>query len=424
MDAAEIQQIRQGRSKFAAMVATYGLGVFNDSFFRNSAILLAITAASLGDETLEGMEGWIMTVFTLPYLLLASTAGWLADRFSKRYIVIGAKVLELAAMICGAIGIITGSWTFIMMMVFTMGAQSCLFSPALNGSIPELFPESYVNRANALLKVFVTMMILGGISFSGVALDVPGQYENISMGRIVVGGGAVLISAMGMLISFGVPGRPAANPSAKFPWTGPVDTIKQLLKIRHDRLLSLVVLADSFVWFAGAMLVLLIQQMAIDQFSCTKSMAGYMVASQVVGVAIGGLLSNKFATGKRWFRVLPVGAGAMGVFLMLIAFLPLIPDGSRLPAAFILLAMVGIFGGIFMIPCEAFVQIRPAADRKGTVIASVNFLIFAGILLSGPIEILLVKFTTPTNALAVLGVVSLIMAAVLWAALRKDNKHD
>ncbi len=421
MDAAVIQQVRKARGKFAAMVATYGLGVFNDSFFRNSAILLAVTAASRGDTALKGMEGWIMAVFTLPYLLFASPAGWLADRFSKRRIVIGAKLLELIAMVCGAIGIITGSWPFLMVMVFTMGAQSCLFSPALNGSIPELFPDSYVNRANSLLKVFVTMMILTGISTSGVALDVHGEFEGIAMGRIVVGCGVVLISALGLLMSCGVPSRPAANPGAKFPWAGPIDTLSQLWDIRRDRLLAIVVLADVFVWFAGAMLVLLIQQMAIHEFGYTQARAGYMVAAQVVGVAIGGLLSNRFATGKRWFRVLAIGAAVMGFFLICVASLPMLQEAARLSLAFILLGLVGIFGGLFMVPCEAFVQTRPAADKKGTVIASVNFLIFAGILLSGPIEVLLIKLCKPSMAHAVLGASSLIIGAALWLALRNEN---
>ncbi len=91
------QLIRKARGNFAAMASTYCLGVFNDSFFRTSAMLIAVAA---GEKTAQGL---VMAVFTLPYLLFAAQAGWLADRFPKSHIVIGAKVLELAVMICGGI---------------------------------------------------------------------------------------------------------------------------------------------------------------------------------------------------------------------------------------------------------------------------------------------------------------------------------
>jgi len=60
-------------------------GVFNDSFFRQSAMLLAIS------EGARSKQGWIMALFTVPYLIVAAPAGWLADRFPKRGVVIAAK---------------------------------------------------------------------------------------------------------------------------------------------------------------------------------------------------------------------------------------------------------------------------------------------------------------------------------------------
>ena len=35
------EQLRRARGRFAAMAGTYGLGVFNDNFFRQAAMLLA-----------------------------------------------------------------------------------------------------------------------------------------------------------------------------------------------------------------------------------------------------------------------------------------------------------------------------------------------------------------------------------------------
>ena len=162
------QQVRRARGNFFAMAATYSLGAFNDNLFKMAAILMAVGAG------MSNFRGHATIIFALPFILLAAPCGWLADRFSKRTIVIAAKLLELVAMICGVVGIVTASWPLILVMVFLMATQSAIFSPSLNGSIPELFPAEYVVRANGYVKMAVTTAILLGTALAGAALDAGG----------------------------------------------------------------------------------------------------------------------------------------------------------------------------------------------------------------------------------------------------------
>ena len=87
------QQIRRARGKFLAMAATYSLGVFNDNFFRQAAMLMAV---ALGKKELQGHA---IVIFALPYLIFAAYAGWFADRFPKRNVVIWAKVARLGKLL-------------------------------------------------------------------------------------------------------------------------------------------------------------------------------------------------------------------------------------------------------------------------------------------------------------------------------------
>lgn len=409
------RQIRAARSKFAAMAATYGLGVFNDSFFRQSAMLLAVAGGA------KDKQGYVMSVFALPYLLFASPAGWLADRFSKRNVVIAAKLLELAAMLCGAAGMCTGHWGLILAMVFLMALQSCIFSPALNGSIPELYPPEHVIRANATLKVVVIAMILGGITASGLALGAPGEALGVSMGRWVVAAGAVGIAALGVLASLGVARRPATAPGRAFPWTGPLDTLRQFALIRRDGLLLLVVVANVTAWFAGSLLVQFINLLATHQLGTARDVdtASYMVAVELIGVAAGGLAGGRLARGRRWYRALPGGLFALAGMLGAMGLLPMLGPAAQRPAAFALLGLIGLLGGMVLIPSEGLIQVRAAGDRKGIVIASVNFAVFAGILLSGPIANVLNRFVRPSTGIAVIGAMVLPAGAWLWRALAK-----
>ncbi len=410
-----MREVRQARGKFVSMATTYGLGVFNDSFFRQSAMLLAVGAVAAGADR-SSMQGWILAIFALPYLLFAAPAGWLADRFSKRRVVIGAKALELAAMGIGAVGIITGSWPLILTMAFTMALQSCVFGPSLNGSIPELYPAEYVVRANARLKAVVMGMIITGIAVASVAMHFKRPvFGELPLGRLAVAVGVVVVALVGLAISFGVPKRPAANPRAAFPWTGPRDTLRQFGRLRRDRLLWTVIWADVFVWFVGALLFPLINFMAKRQFGWGDLGAGLLGATQAVGVAAGGLLAGRVA-GPRWHRVIPLGAGGLGLGLMLVGTLPLL-GAVALPVGVVLMLLTGMAGGLFLVPCEAFIQVRPASEHRGTVLASSNFAVFAGILISGPLSNVLNKALPPSLSLMLLGAVAMPVALLLWLKL-------
>ena len=426
-----LDPVRLARGKFLAMAGTYSLGVFNDNFFKQAACLLAIAG---GRAELQGYAGGL---FALPFILFAAPAGFLADRFAKRHVVIAAKALELAAMICGAIGICIGNWPLMLIMVFTMGLQATIFGPALNGSIPELYPASYVLKANSVLKTATTVAILLGIIFACVAL---GQkqvsWHGIAAGRLIVAGGVLAMSALGLLLSLWVPSRPPANPAAKFPWTGPADTVRALAGLRTDRLLAGTVILDAYVWFAAALDVFIINRLGMSQFQMDESNISFLQVPLLAGVAAGGLACGRLATSDRWHRVLAPAALAMGSALLLIALVPLLPEHIGISAAALALSKIypqiiasclllfftGAAGGILLVPLEAFIQARPPADRKGQIIAAANCTAFIGILLAGLAFNVLDRFMRPTAAFGVLG--GLTMLAGLVVCIRPLRDKD
>ena len=86
--------------------------------------------------------------------LLAAPAGYLADRFSKRDVIVGCKVAEIAIMVLGVAVILSGDVRLMGVVLFLMGAQSAIFSPSKLGSIPEIVrPE----RIAAALPVVATV---------------------------------------------------------------------------------------------------------------------------------------------------------------------------------------------------------------------------------------------------------------------------
>jgi len=413
----EAQLVRQGRKKFLAMAVTYSLGAFNDNFFKQAAALLAVRAM------LEHVQGVATILFTLPFILLAAQAGWLADRFPKRSVIIAAKCLEVSAMILGALGLWWMDWTLILLMVTLMGVHSTIFGPSLNGSIPELYPASYVTRANAHMKVATTAAILLGYGVAGFLLGVPGDWSGVPLGRVLVAAGALTVAGIGLASAIGCPKRPAADPRVPFPWAGPWHTLQVLWEIRRDRLLAVTIVLDAFVWFLGAMQLQLTNVLGLVQLKATDPQTSLLMVAEMVGLAAGGILAGRLAMRIAWQRLLAPSATALG--LGLVAMIVLQASGQGWVTAAGLLLFTGLTGGLMLIPLESFIQVRTRPEDRGSVIAAGNFAAFIGILIAGGVYLLFyppgseaTAAWAPSQVLCGLGGLTLLVAMGVYLALK------
>ncbi len=393
----QTEQIQRARKRFVAMAMTYFLGVFNDNFYKQAVLLLAVSAG------MAGLHGRATELFSLPFILFSAWGGWLADRFIKRRVVIGVKLLELVAMLIGAYGIMTLNWNWVLAMIFLMGLQSTLFGPALNGSIPELYPPEYVTTANSILKLVTTVAILLGMALAGFALDLNMEPMTDSLGTMVVAVGVVLIALAGVAASFGVWSRPASGGRIPFPWGGPIHSLRELALLRRDPELLLAVCCDCFFYFISLLAVLVINTLGLNQLGLSKSATSMLSVSLMIGVCLGSFAAAKVTKNRSWQSVLGPGALGMGVSLLFCGLL--VETYSTVPfwSLLSLLAGTGFFGGLFLIPVTAFIQVRPAADSKGRVIAASNFLAFIGMWFSGRIFTLLDARFSPSTTLLIIG---------------------
>lgn len=401
---------------FVAMATSYSLGVFNDNFYKQAALLLAIGAG------LTHLQGTATIVFALPFILCSAYAGWLADRFPKKNIVVNGKILELVAMLLGAVGIVTANWYCIIAMIFLMGLQSAIFGPALNGSIPEHFPIEKITRINGTLKMVTTVAILVGIACAGIALDVRVQvFKTIPLGQVLIAGTVILVSTLGLVASLGITKYQAASPDKPFPWAGPFHSLRDLFALRKDPLLLLAVLSDSFFYFLAALVVLVINTYGIDQLGLSRTLTSLMSVALMIGVSIGAVCASRIANTHNWTKVLLPGTFGMGAGLVAAAFTVYVPGDFRIIALAVSFIMTGFCGGFFLIPVTSFIQVRPKESDKGQVIAVTGFCSFIGILIAGQAYSILDKMMEPGAMLFVSGLVSFGAAFILLIVLQWNN---
>lgn len=406
------------RFRFAAMVGVYFAGTFNDSFCRQSSMILAVAGG------LAYLQSYVTVFFTLPFIVFAAYAGFLSDRFSKRSVVIGVKIVSLLAYILAAIGLYFMNWPIILFTMFLIGLQETAFSPAVNGSIPELYPPDYVVTANAIMVAATNVAILAGIAGAGLVLDIPGDFNGIPLGIFLVLTAGLIIAVVTLLIAFFVPKFPAASPQASFPWQGLWESVRTLAQTADDRLLAISIIAKAFFWFAGSLQILIINSMGITQFGLSKKMTSGLIIIELAGITIGSLLAPALSKGAKWYRVLVPSSFVMVAGMLAIAAVPFLPAMQK-TSVIVALVILGIAGGVYSIPVTSFVQVRPAPEFKGRMIASSNFADFVGISLSGAVFYILDRMNVkPTTCFAVEAVMSVMVTLWLISALKKVKQND
>lgn len=406
------------------MAACYALGTFTDNFYKQAAILLAA-----GTVMRDSMQSLATVLFSMPFVLFSAWAGALADRLPKKYIVMGAKSLELFAITVGGYMLMTENWFGMIAVMFCMGTQSSFFSPAINGSIPENFPPAFVPQANSLIKTASTAAILLGMASAGFVLDLretsfggflprfgfTGEDYGKLMAAFVIGAMAVL----GLAVAFMITTRPAAMPKESrpsFPWAGPLESIKHALACRRDPALFLALIADAWFFGIAAIAVVSIANLGTD-LGYSKSVTGAMTAMLMIGVAAGSLMAGRFSA-ESWKRLLVPAASGMASMLLLAAATPLLPTRGVLNAQLCWFAatlfLTGTFGGLYLLPLESFIQVRPEAHMKGRVIAVANFLAFVAMALFGAL-FKLVALLPPALTFLVYGSATLAFGAFIAA---------
>jgi acyl-[acyl-carrier-protein]-phospholipid O-acyltransferase/long-chain-fatty-acid--[acyl-carrier-protein] ligase len=406
------------RRKFAAMIAAYLAGNLNDNFFKQSASILAVISGK------AYLQGYAAIIFTIPFILFAAHAGFCADRFPKRSIVIGCKILELVAMLFAAFAIYSLNWSLMLLALFILGFQATLFGPSLNGSIPELYPPQYVPSANAIIKATTTAAILAGIASAGFVLNMKGNLGLIPLGRVVVASLMIVTALAGLAAAFAVPKFPAADPAARFPWSGPVESVRMLYRLRKDSQLAVAIVCFAFFWFVGSLQVLIINQLGLAQLGLSTALTSTLGVVELSGIAAGSVLSAILSKGRKWSSLLVPAAVVMTAAMFLVAFVPSMSDVLLKPVLISALAVLGTAGGLFFIPLASFIQIRPASDIKGRVIAAANFAGDCGILISGTVLYLFNRLSLkPSDCFGLMGIMGTIMAVWLVFVLPKVSDN-
>ena len=369
---------------FLGLLLTQFLGATNDNTLR--WLVIGIGKQFVEEQNVGRILAAGSAAFVLPYILLAAPAGYLADRFSKRTVIVTCKAVEILIMVLAILSILLGNVYLMLTVVACMGAQSALFGPSKLGSIPEMLHFSKISSANGVLELVTVLATMVGTVMGNWLTTATGAYgqERWWLSACVLVGTAIL----GLLASTFISRLPMANPQRKFPWDAARQTLRDVQIVTRDRAMFRIVMGIMFFWSLAMLAQLNIDQFAFQGGATQQTQVATLLVALVVGVGLGSVLAGIWSGGHVELGILPLGAGGLALStLMLFTVEGELYDPSKTwtisyLAALFFLFLLGAFAGLFNVPLAAYIQRFSPTKQRGSILAAANFLTFAGMLIA------------------------------------------
>lgn len=354
---------------FKSLMVTQFLGAFNDNAFKIIISLMAIRLLPSGPQGTQFVS-IIGALFIIPFIIFSPYAGFCADRFAKRNIIVGAKIAEIIIMVLGLIALVSGNLIFLCVVLFLMATQSAFFSPAKYGILPEMVDDSELSRGNGYLQMWTFLAIILGTAAGGRMLAA-------FTGRVWYSSYIIIfLSLIGFIVSLNiVKGIPAA-PNMKFKINLFKEAGSALKEIKGDRELFLTLWALVYFWFMGAVFQMNILLYGTNIFKLNDLDTSMLLVFLSVGIACGGVLAGKLSEGKVELGLVPMGAIGFSVFSINLGLIP-----SSYKWAVVSLFLLGVSAGAYTVPLNAFFQQRSPVAKRGKYLAAMNILTSSAVLL-------------------------------------------
>lgn len=362
--------------RFLPLFLTQFFGACNDNVFKNTLMLiLAFSAASNLSVDSNVLLNLAAGLFILPFLLFSSIAGQITDKYEKSALVRKVKLAEIVIMGMAATALYFEAYYTLLFILFLMGCQSTLFGPVKYALLPQHLTKGELVGGNALVEMATFVAILLGTIFAGIILEF--EYHREVCAAIVV-----IFAVIGYLTSLKVPEAPSSDPSINLDLNVVRGTFSQIKQAAEDKVSFKAVIAISWFWFLGASYLTQFPNFARVVLNGDTSVVTLLLTMFSLGIGLGSLMVEHLS--KTYITQALVNAGLVGLTIFGFCLYLVIPESvnqtawkmffsqfSLLPIIICVLG-IGLFGGVFIVPLYALVQIRAKPDFRARIIAVIN----------------------------------------------------
>lgn len=356
-------------SSFTYLNITQFLGALNDNIYKLLIVYLFIQ--------LEGIEYSYQILastgatFVIPFLLFSAGSGILADRFSKRDIIVITKILELVIMGFSVVAFAFQSKWGSYAVLFLLATQSAIFGPSKYGIVPELVGTDKISKANGMMTSLTFLAIILGTFLASFLIQITGR--NFIICAIF----CTFIALVGLVTSFMIEYTPPAGSKTKIRLFFLKEIFDTLKLARQEISLLPAMCGSAFFLFVGAFTQLNIIPFAIQSLHLSDIQGGYLFFLTAIGIGSGALIAGKVSG-----RIVELGLVPIGALGISICAFSLDLFSTYLYAVLPLVTLIGVFGGLFEIPLDSYIQVASPKKLRGQMVAATNFMSFIGVLIA------------------------------------------
>lgn len=367
--------------RFGPFFLTQFLGALNDNVFK-TALLTVLTYHALSWTTMDPalLNNLIPGLFILPFLLFSATAGQLAEKFDKARVARAVKLLEIGIMALTAAGWLTHNLTLLIIGIVGMGVHSTLFGPVKYAYLPQQLRADELVGGNGIIEGGTFVGILLGEVLGALLIEVQ------PVGVELVAWGTLVIAVLGWLCSRAIPASPAAMPELKINWNPLTETWRNMQFSRRNRPVFLSLLGNSWFWFYGAIILAQFPVFAKVYLHGDHGVFVLLLTVFSVGIGAGSLWCEKLSGHKIEIGLVPFGAIGLTLFgidlffasvsytnTAAVNFSGFLAQHGSLRILFDCV-MIGVFGGLYIVPLFALIQTRCDPQHLSRTIAGMNIL--------------------------------------------------
>jgi predicted MFS family arabinose efflux permease len=291
-----------------------------------AAPIVAVLLLGVG----EGQTGLLQTALTLPFILFAIPAGLLADRISRRAVMVGAEALRAAALAAILLLLWFGLMTLplLALLGFVAVCGTVAYSVAAPALVPSLVTPQQLPAANARIELARTIAFASGPAVGGVLVG--------WVGAAPAFGFAAALSVVAVVLLSGIY-EPARSPA---PRRHPLQDIKEgAAFVLHHPLLRPVFITQFIFNTASFLLLAVFVPYAVRHLGLSATGVGTTLAMYGVGMVVGALGATRVMKRLAFGTVIGLGPVTGFAAACVMALTTIVPSPWLAALSFFLLGV-------------------------------------------------------------------------------------
>ena len=310
-----------------------------------------------------GQVGALATAQSLPFLLLSIPLGLLADRYSRRGLMVWAELLRALALLGLLAAVLLGllSMPLLVLLGFIGAVGTVGFSVAAPALVPALVTSGSLARANGRLELARSMAFAAGPALGGALVSFAGAGAAFALAS------GLSVCAALLLLRLREPLRVPISP--RHPWVELREGAVMVWQHPLLRPILLTAVAWNFSWFV---LQATYVPYAVRMLGLDAADVGLTLAAYGAGMVVGALLAARVVAAMPFGRAIQLGP-LVSVLAALVMVLTLVwPSGVLAASAFFLFGAGPIIWTITSTTLRQTVTPHAMLGRVSSIFLTVN----------------------------------------------------